>query len=183
MSATQPAPEKPYGILAEFESPAKLLHAAQTIRKLGYSRTDAFSPFPVHGMDRALGIPVSNVPLIILGGALTGGVGALLLQWWTSAVNYPIKIAGKPYFSLPAFVPVTFELTVLFSAFAAVFGMLFLNKLPCLYHPVFKHSRFRGVTDDKFFLIVEATDPLYDAVKTREDMSEAGGMHIEEVTE
>jgi len=183
MSASKPTGEKAHGILAEFETPAKLLHAAQTIRKLGYSRTDAFSPFPVHGIDRALGIPVSNVPLIVLGGAAFGFLGALSLQWWTSAINYPIKIAGKPYLSLPAFVPVTFELTVLFSAFAAVFGMLALNKLPALYHPVFKHKTFRGVTDDRFFLIVEASDPLYDADKTRDDLAGAGGINIEEVSE
>jgi len=119
-----------FGVMAEFATPRDLLHAAEKVRAEGYVKLDAYSPFPVHGLDRVLGVPGSKVPWIVLAGAIAGGIGGLLLQWWTSAVDYPIKIAGKPFFSIPAFVPVTFELTILLSAFAAVFGMLFEVSLP-----------------------------------------------------
>lgn len=170
-----------YGMVAEFDSPGALLHAAEATRNAGYKRVDACSPFPIHGIDKALKIPGSKVPWLVLGGAFTGGIGALALQWWTSAIDYPIKIAGKPYLSLPAFVPVIFELTVLLSAFAAVFGMLALNGLPRLYHPAFNHSRFHKVTDDGFFLIIESEDPMFSRSTTRDFMAGLGGTHIEEV--
>jgi len=175
---TAAAPEI-FGVMAEFATPRDLLHAAEKVRAEGYVNVDAYSPFPVHGLDRALGVPGSKVPWIVLAGAITGGIGGLLLQWWTSAVDYPIKIAGKPFFSIPAFVPVTFELTILLSAFAAVFGMLFLNRLPQPYHPVFKHSTFKRASDDRFFLAIEATDPAFDADTARRVLEAAGGAHVE----
>ncbi len=168
-----------YGVLAEFETPGDLLHAAEHVREAGYVNVDAFSPFPVHGLDRVLRVPGSKVPWIVLGGAITGGLGGLALQWWTSAIDYPIKIAGKPYLSLPAFVPVTFELTILLCAFAAVFGMLALNRLPQHYHPVFKHPSFSRVTDDRFFLAIEASDPRFEADEARRTLVEAGGTNVE----
>ena len=186
MSKKKPAvaaAPKPHGIMAQFDTPAELLHACEAVSARGYVDCDAFTPFPVHGIDEALRIPGSKVPWVVLGGAVTGGSLALLMQWWMSAVDYPLRIAGKPFFSLPAFVPVIFELTILFSAFAAVFGMLGLNGLPKPYHPVFKHSNFARATDDKFFLIIEATDPRYDEATCRKVLSEAGGKHVEVVEE
>ena len=168
-----------FGVMAEFATPGDLLHAAEKIREEGYVKVDAYSPFPVHGLDRVLGVPGSRVPWIVLVGAVAGGSGGLLLQWWTSAVDYPIKIAGKPFFSLPAFVPVTFELTILLSAFAAVFGMLFLNRLPLPYHPVFKHSTFRRASDDRFFLAIEAEDPRFEVDRARRSLEAVGGAHVE----
>jgi hypothetical protein len=168
-----------YGVMAEFDTPAELMHAVEHLREEGYSRMDAFTPFPVHGLDVAMRLPGSRVPWIVLGGAVFGGLSGLALQVWTSAVNYPIQIGGKPYLSLPAFVPVTFELAVLFSAFAAVFGMLALNRLPQPYHPVFKHSRFRRATNDKFFLAIEAGDPRFDVETIREELARAGGSNVE----
>jgi hypothetical protein len=175
----QPRENGIYGVMAEFETPGDLLHAAERVRAAGFVHVDAFSPFPVHGLDRVLKVPGSKVPWIVLGGAITGGLSGLALQWWTSAVNYPIKIAGKPYLSLPAFVPVTFELTILLCAFAAVFGMLALNRLPQPYHPVFKHPTFARATDDRFFLAIEATDPRFDAEAARRALVEAGGAQVE----
>jgi hypothetical protein len=171
--------EGPYGALAEFTTPRDLLHAAGKLRAMGYTRLEAYSPFPVHGLDTVLGHPGSKVPWIVLAGAVVGGLSGLLLQWWTSAVDYPIQIAGKPYFSLPAFVPVIFELTVLLSAFAALFGMLALNGLPRPHHPVFAHPRFARATDDRFFLAIEARDPLFDGDRARRDLAGAGGLAVE----
>jgi hypothetical protein len=170
-----------FGVIAEFETPRGLLHGAEAVRKAGYTEVDAHTPFPVHGLDQVLSIPGSKVPWLVLGGALFGGIGGLALQWWTAAIDYPIKIAGKPYLSLPAFVPVTFELTVLFSALAAVLGMLALNGLPRLYHPTFKHSTIHRATDDRFFLVIEARDPLYSSGETRALLESVGGRNIEEV--
>ena len=168
-----------FGVMAEFETPAKLLYAAKEIRGRGFTKIEAYSPFPIHGLDIALGHPGSKVPWIVLMGGLIGVGGGLLLQWWTSAVDYPIRIGGKPMFSIPAFVPITFELGVLLAAFAAILGMLALNGLPQLSNPVFTHSRFHRVTDDRLFLSIEATDPLFDVTGAQKALAEAGGMHIE----
>jgi hypothetical protein len=168
-----------YGVMAEYETPADLFHAAERVREEGYTRVEAYSPFPVHGLDAVLGHPGSKVPWIVLLGAIAGATGGLALQVWTAAIDYPIMIAGKPYMSLPAFVPVTFELGVLLSAFAALFGMLGLNGLPRPYHPVFTHSRFSRATDDRFFLAVEAADPLFEAQRVRKLLAETGGAHVE----
>jgi hypothetical protein len=177
-----PAPQdEVYGVVAEFATTQDLLHAAERVRAQGYSRLDAYTPFPVHGLDRVLGTPGSKVPWIVLLGAVFGGSFGLWLQWWTAAVNYPIKVAGKPYFSIPAFVPVTFELTVLFSAFACLFGMLALNRLPQYYHPVFKHPSFARATDDRFFLAIEAEDPLFEVEKARQLLITTGGSNVEVV--
>jgi hypothetical protein len=177
--AKAPAEPAVYGVVAEFTSAYDILHAAHEVRKAGFTRLDANTPFPVHGLDTALGHPGSKIPWIVLAGACFGGGGGLLLQWWTSAVDYPLRIAGKPFFSLPAFVPITFELGVLFSAFAAIGGMLLLNRLPQPYHPVFTHSRADRMTDDAFLLAVEADDPEFDVQKARQALSAAGGQNVE----
>jgi len=168
METQNTKPEKAlYGLLAEFETPEEILEAAETVRDAGYRRWDVHSPFPVHGMDGAMGVRRTILPKVVFAAGAGGAAIALLLQWFTAAFNYPIIISGKPFFSLPAFIPVTFELTVLFSAIAAAVGMLVLNLLPEWHHPVFSSERFRRVTDDRFFIVIEAKDPEFDLDRTR----------------
>ncbi len=167
------------GILGEFSSPGALLKAAEKIRDAGFRDFDCHSPFPIHGMDDAMGEKRSPLGFIVGGMGLIGGGGALLLQWWTSAVDYPLVVAGKPLFDLPAFIPVTFELTILLSAFGAVFGMFALNRMPRFFHPVFHSDRFERVTDDGFFVSIESSDPQFDPVKTREFLEEIGSEYVE----
>jgi hypothetical protein len=155
-----------YGAVAEFSSPDALIASARSLREKGYRKMDAYSPCPVHGIDEALGLRRSPLGYLVLGGGLAGLAAALLLQWWTGAVDYPLLIGGKPLFAFEFSIPITFELTVLVAAFAAVGGMLALNGLPRFHHPLFEHERFRKVTDDRFFLAVEASDPIFDAVAT-----------------
>ena len=169
----------PYGLLAEFDSAETLLSAARRIRQAGYTRWDAHSPFPVHGLDAAMGIGPTRLPWIVLAAAIAGLAGAAGLQWWTSAVDYPLRISGKPFFSLPAFVPVMFELTVLLGAFGAFLGMLVLNGLPRFYHPVFRCERFRRATDDRFFVTIEASDARYDPHETPGFLMSLGAVHVE----
>ena len=171
--------EKVFGIAAIFDTPAAIMKAVKALRAEGVERMDALTPFPVHGLDRALGYRFSPVPWITLLGGMTGCAGALLLQWWTSAVDYPLVISGKPLFSLPAFIPVTFELTVLLSAFGAFFGMWIVNGLPRPYHPVFNHAKFERVTDDRFMLVIEARDPKFDLEKLPARLEALGGTDIE----
>lgn len=174
--------EKPFGLVAEFDSAKSLLHAAEKLSDQGYTVFDAHSPFPIHGMDDAMKLGQSKLPLIIFACALTGCLTGLALQTWVHSFEYAeIIIGGKPTFALPAYIPVIFELTVLLGAFGAVFGMFALNKLPMPNHPTFNHSRFHKVTDDAFFISVEATDPKYDASRTKDLLAQAGGKNIEVV--
>lgn len=168
-----------YGMVAQFSSPGELLAAVRKLHEAGYRRFDTHSPFPIHGMERAMGCGRSRVPWLVLGGGLTGGLGGLLLQWWINVVDYPLIISGKPFFSVPAFIPVVFELTILLAAFGAVLGMLALNMLPMLYHPLFRKELFRRVTSDGFCLSVEARDPLFDPDRTRQLLESLGGQHVE----
>ena len=177
------AQTKIHGMIAEFDGPEELLHAAEALRDGGFTRFDCHSPFPIHGMDEAMGEKRSPLGWIVGIMGLFGGGGALLLQWWTSAVDYPLVISGKPFFSLPAFIPVTFELTILLAAFGAVFGMFALNRLPRLFHPVFFSDRFGKVTDDGFFASIEADDPQFDTEKTREFFQSHGATYTEVLTE
>jgi hypothetical protein len=173
--------ERTWGLVAEFENPAHLMNAAQKTREAGYAKFETWSPFPIHGMDRAMGLPGSKVGWIVLGGGLTGMTGALALQWWTSVVAYPYHIGGKPLFAWEWATPVTFELSILFSAFATVFAIFFLNKLPRPFHPLDRVARFRRVTDDAFFLTIEAADPKFDPAKARDFLASLGGRNITEV--
>lgn len=171
-----------YGVLAEFDSASAVYHACEKVRDAGYTHWDAHTPFPVHGLDKAMGIKQTVLPLIVFVCGLTGASLAMLMQWWMNAVDYPFVISGKPLFSWPAFIPVTFELMVLFSALGAVLGMLGLNRLPQYYHPLFKSKRFARATDDRFFISIEARDELFDAEKTRALLKKAGAIgEIEEV--
>jgi mono/diheme cytochrome c family protein len=154
-----------HGVLAEFDAVDPLMDACTRIRDAGIRHWDAHTPFPVHGLDGAMGVRPTKLPWLILFAGITGLSCALLMQWWMNAYDYPFRISGKPYFSLPANIPVVFELTVLFSAFAAFFGSLAMNMLPELFNPVFKSERFRRVTDDRFFIYVQRKDPAFDLAK------------------
>jgi hypothetical protein len=152
-----------YGLLAEFPSAQALLDAVLRTKSAGYSAIDAFTPYPVEKISEEVeNHKKSKVPLLVLIGGATGAATAMALQYWTAAVDYPVNVGGRPLFSWPAFIPVTFELTILFAAFATVFGMLALNGLPMPYHPVFGAPRFALASRDRFFLCIEAADPKFD---------------------
>jgi hypothetical protein len=168
-----------YGVLAQFAGPTELLGAVRRLYDLGYRRLDAYSPFPIHGMDKALGLGRSRVPALVLAGGVFGLVFAQTLQWYQSAVAYPLITAGKPLNSAEAFVPITFETTILYAAFGAVFGMLALSGLPRLYHPVFRGKSFARASNDGFFLSVEAKDPLFDRRQTVILLEALGGTDVE----
>lgn len=172
-----------HGILAEFRNPGELMIAAKKVRDAGYKKFDAYSPFPIHGMDDAMGLRPSKLGWIVLGHGLIGFVGALALMIWTSGIDYPLNISGKPSVNLPAFVPVIFELTVLLSAFGAVFGMFFLNDMPKHHNPLFNSDRFSRATDDGFFICIEASDTLFDHGKTSGFLNEIGAVHTEIVND
>jgi len=150
-----------YGVMAEFEGPNELVHAARRTYEVGYRRINGYSPYPIEELSEAIGFTRSALPLIVFIGGLIGGIGGFLMQYWIEVINYPINVGGKPFNSWPAFIPITFECTVLVAAFSAVLGMLFLNKLPQPYHPVFNAPNFAMATRDRFFLVVEANDPKY----------------------
>ena len=156
-----------YGYLAEFSVPGDLLEAAEAVRDEGYSKWDCHTPFPLHGLDHAMGVKGTKLPLLVLGGGLAGLILATLMQWWMNAVDYPFLISGKPLFGVPAAVPVMFELTVLLSALTTFFGMWGLNKLPQHHHPLFNSDRFKRATNDRFFISIEASDPRFNVEKTR----------------
>ena len=170
-----------YGLLAELETPEALYHACEEVRDAGYTRWDAHSPFPVLGLDKAMGLKPSKLPWIVLVMGLIGAAAGVGLQWWVSVKAYPVIVSGKPMFSWQAFVPVAFELMVLFAAVGAVFGMLRLNRLPQLYHALFRSKRFERVTDDGFFISIEATDPKFDVVESASFLTRLGATHVEMV--
>jgi len=150
-----------YGVMAEFEGPNELVHAARRTYEEGYRRINGYSPYPIEELSEAIGFTRSALPLIVFIGGLIGGLGGFFMQYWIEVIDYPINVGGKPFNSWPAFIPITFECTVLVAAFSAVLGMLFLNKLPQPYHPVFNAPNFAMATRDRFFLVVEANDPEY----------------------
>jgi Alternative complex III, ActD subunit len=162
---SEPAPRL-WGLLAEFDTAAHLVEAAERCRREGYTRLDAYAPFPVEGLAEALGVRQTRMPLLVLAGGLIGAASGYLLQLWTSTLVYPINVGGRPNHSWPAFIPVTFEMTILVAALFAVLGMLALNGLPMPYHPVFNVDRFALATRDRFFLSVEAADPKFDREAT-----------------
>lgn len=156
-----------YGLIAEFPSVDELLHAAEKVRDAGYKKTDAYSPFPIHGLIEALGKRHSRIGFLILGGGLTGLCAAFVMMFYTGVIDYPINIGGRPLFSWPMYFPIMFELTVLLSAFTSVFGMIGLNGLPQPYHPLFNVKEFLKASKDSFFIGIESTDPKFDASQTK----------------
>jgi len=170
-----------YGIMAEFASAQALVDAAKRTQEAGYQKIDAYSPFPIEGLAEELGFHQNSVPLVVLIGGIVGGLTGYLMQYWMSAVDYPLNIGGKPAHSWPAFIVITFEMTILFAGVSAVLGMLALNGLPMPYHPVFNVPRFALASKDRFFLIVFSSDPKYDPAGTRNFMEGLGPRSISEV--
>jgi len=172
-----------YGLVAEFDNPTALVAAARRCRDAGYRKMDGYSPFPIHELTAALGFRRTRLPLLVLVGGLTGTATALLMQWFSAVVHYPINVGGRPLASWPAFIPITFELTILFAAFATVLGMLGMNGLPMPYHPIFNAPRFALASRDRFFLCIEAKDPQFDLEKTMKFLEGLGPTVVSEVEE
>jgi len=175
------APNRPWGLLAEYRTPDDLLEAAERVRDAGYTRWDAHAPFPIHGLDGAMGIRPTPLPWLVAVAGFVGCVGGIVLQWWTNAFDYPFLVSGKPYWSIPANIPVAFELTILFAAFTAFLGMIALNGLPRFHHPLFRHERFRRATADLYFISIEAADPLFHPEETAKLLERTGGVRVETV--
>ena len=169
-----------YGLLAEFHDPNELIVAIRRAREDGYTRLDAYTPFPIEEVSEALGLHHSRLPLLVLLGGITGACAGLALQYWTSAIDYPINVGGRPFFSVPAFIPIIFECMVLFAAFSAGLGMLALNGFPRPHHPVFNAARFALASRDRYFLCIQADDPRFDRRATRTFLE---SLHPSEVSE
>ncbi len=172
-----------YGLLAEFEDAEALVKAAHAAHAEGYRRMDAYSPYPIEDLAEALGFHENRIPLVVLGGGVAGAVGGYALQFYLNVINYPLNVGGRPLHSWPAFIPVTFETTILGAALAAIFGMLALNGLPMPYHPVFNVARFAEASRDAFFLAIEASDPRFDRLRTREFLRALGAREVADVGE
>lgn len=170
-----------FGLGAEFPSAAVLLEAAKKIYAHGFKKWDVYSPFPIHGMDHAMGFKRSRVSLFSLIGGFTGLTTGFVLIYYTSALNYPLIVQGKPYFALEPSLPIFFELTILLTAFGTILGLLLLTLLPRLHHPVFNWDRFQRATDDGFFLVLEVADPKFDPTASRQLLQGMGGTHITEI--
>jgi hypothetical protein len=168
-------------LVAEFDSVEDLTHAAEAARKAGFKKMDAYSPFPIHGLSEAIGFRDVKVPFMVFCGGLFGALAGYSLQYYVHVFDYPLNVGGKPLNSIPAMVPITFESTILCSALTAFFGMLATNGLPKPYHPIFNTPRFERASQDRFFLAIEATDPNYDPVRTRQFLLELNPLNVEEV--
>lgn len=173
------AAQKIYGVIAEFADPADLLHAAEKVRDAGYKNYDCHSPFPIHGMDDAMGQKRSPVGFLVGGAALGMFVVVVLLLYWITGIDYKFVISGKPYFSFQAYVPVIFAVCVLTSAIVATFGMFVLNRLPQWFHPLFESENFTRFSDDGFFVSIASADPKFDASDTRSFLLDIGGKNVE----
>jgi hypothetical protein len=174
---------KTFGIMAEYTTPADAIHAAEKVRDAGFLKWDVFTPFPVHGMDKAMGLKNSMVGWFSFIGGVTGYTTGMLMIWFLNAFDYKIMIGGKPMFSPFSAFPPSYELTILFGAFGAIGGMLFLNRLPRLHHPLLKNKRFALATHDRYFVVIETADPKYNEVETRNLLEAAGSKRIELVEE
>ncbi len=172
-----------YGLLAEFDTSTQLVDAAHKIREAGYTKTDAFSPFPLHEIDEALGIKRSILPILVFFGGITGLLTGLALQIFVHYIDYPIIVGGRPFISIPSFIPPTFELTILFASFTAVGSMLLLNGLPQPYHPVFNVPRFALATREKFFLLIETKDSKFNYDETKSFMQSLNPQEVFDVEE
>ena len=175
--------KKNYGIVAAFDTTSDLYHACEQVRDAGYSQWDSLTPFPIHGLDAAMGVRRSHVPRFSLAGGITGFITGMSMIWWAGAYEYPLIVGGKPYFSPMFAFPISYELTILFTAFATIGGMFLLNGLPMHYHPVLKAPQFVRASDDRFYIVIEAADPKYNAARTRALLEQAGGKDVVEIEE
>ena len=172
-----------YGVLAQFDSPRDLLIAASKIRDKGFIKFDCHTPYPLHGLDDAMGLKRSILGYIVGGGALGGAMIGLLLQWFASSYDYPIVISGKPYFSWQAYMIITFVMMVLGGALSSLLGMLHLNRMPTYYHPLFNSESFKKATDDGFFVSIESEDKLYNEKGTTDFLKSIGAQEVEVISE
>jgi hypothetical protein len=171
-----------YGLLAEFTDPDAVVAAARRAHQQGYRCLDAYTPFPIEGLAEALGRKPTVVPRLVFIGGLCGGLGGYFMQWYALAVDYPLNVGGRPFHSWPAFIPITFELTILGAALTAIIGMLALNRLPQPYHPVFNVPEFKRATTDRFFLCIESCDPCFDSQATRQFLESLTPVSVKEVS-
>jgi len=174
-------PGEVYGLMAEFDTPRAVIEAAHKTYAAGYKKIDAYSPFPIEELAEAIGFQRNAVAPVVLTGGILGCLTGYLMQWWIATVSYPINVGGRPYHSWPSFIVVTFEMTILFSVLAAVFGMLALNGLPMPYHPVFNVDRFALASKDRFFLVIFSTDPKYSLRETRAFLESLQPSYVSEV--
>jgi len=175
--------KRTYGLIAAFDSTPALYQACEKVRDAGFKQWDALTPFPVHGLDAAMGVRRSKVPRISLCGGITGFCTGMSMIWFVDSYDYPLVVGGKPFFSPLYAFPVSYELTILFTAFATIIGMFVLNKLPMHYHPVQKAPKLTRLLDDRFHIVIEAGDPRYNAATTREFLAKIGGQDIAELEE
>jgi hypothetical protein len=173
--------EKPYGLIAMFESTGELMRAAEQVRDAGYRKWDCITPFPIHGLDKAMGVGRSRVPRISLLGGITGFWTGMSMIWFMDKFDYALTVGGKPFFSPLFAFPVSYELTILFTAFATIGGMFFLNGLPMHYHPVLNYENIRRGTDDLFYIVIERADPRFNSENTRALLEKIGGREITEL--
>ena len=176
----EPVPQL-VGLMAQYKTVDQIMNAAGRVRKAGFTRFDVHSPFPIHGIDHVMGIRPTRLPWLVLAGGLFGLFGGLWLQWYCNAYDYPLLISGKPLWSLPANIPIIFESTVLCASITAVVAMLGLNRLPMLYNPLFKSEQFRRVTNDRFFLTIDASDPKFDEQRMTDLLTQSGAATVERV--
>ena len=170
-----------YGLMAEFDNPTDVVNAAHAAHEAGYRRIDAYSPYPIEALSEAIGVHSTKMPLIVLIGGIIGGLAGYLLQYYTHVIDYPLNVGGKPFHSWPAFIPVTFEMTVLGAGLFAVFGMLAMNGLPEPYHPVFNAPNFALASRDRFFVLVESADPKFDRERTAEFLRTLNAREVTDV--
>lgn len=170
-----------YGVMAEFDNPSAVVAAAHRAHEAGYRKMDAYSPYPIEELSEAIGFHKNAIPKIVLAGGIIGGLSGLAMQIFTSAIDYPLNVGGRPLISWPSFVPITFEMTILLASLGAVFGMLALNGLPEPYHPVFNVPRFELASRTHFFLCIESEDPKFDREGTREFLLSVGANEVSDV--
>lgn len=172
-----------HGLMAEFDDATALVAAARRACEAGYARVDAFSPYPIEELNEALRLPRTKLPWIVFFGGLSGTIAGYGLEYWTAVIKYPMNIGGRPYHSMPSFIVPAYETTILFAAFAAVIGMIMLNGLPRPYHPVFNVPQFAAASSDRFFLLIEARDPRFDAAATRRFLEDLKPLGVTDVAE
>jgi len=181
MSIVSSSSTKMYGLVAEYAEPSDIMKAAKAIRHAGFTKMNAYTPFPVHGLDEAIGFKDHRLKWLVFACGLTGMLGGMGLQYYTSVIDYPWNVGGKPLFSWPAFIPVTFECTILLSAFGAVFGMLAMNKLPKPWQPIFSAKNFERATNDRFFLYIDQSDKIFDVKTTKDLLLSTGALEVSEL--